>query len=85
VLYAPGLRDAGEIRTVCESVSKPVNVLAHRGLTLREIVDAGARRISVGGALAWAAVGALVAAAERIRDEGDFSLLGSSARLAEWL
>jgi 2-methylisocitrate lyase-like PEP mutase family enzyme len=29
VLYAPGLRDAGEILTVCEAISKPVNVLAY--------------------------------------------------------
>jgi len=48
VLYAPGLRSAEEIRAVCEAVSKPVNVLALPGLSLAEIVDAGARRVSVG-------------------------------------
>jgi 2-methylisocitrate lyase-like PEP mutase family enzyme len=32
VLYAPGLRDAEQIRAVCAAVSKPVNVLAHRAL-----------------------------------------------------
>src|SRR5919108_1819999 len=84
VLYAPGLRNGDEIRAVCEAVSKPVNVLAHRGLSVREIADAGGRRISVGGALTWTAVEALAAAAERIRDEGDFSLLGSSTRIADW-
>ena len=42
-----------EIRAVCDAVSRPVNVLAHRGLTLSEIVDAGGQRISVGGALTW--------------------------------
>jgi 2-methylisocitrate lyase-like PEP mutase family enzyme len=80
VLYAPGLRNADEIRAVCAAVSKPVNVLARRDLTLREIVDAGARRVSVGGALTWTAVAALVAAAERIRDDGDFSLLSAPPR-----
>ena len=75
VLYAPGLRNGEEIRAVCEAVSKPVNVLAHRGLTMNEIVEAGGQRVSVGGALTWVAVGALVAAAERIRDHGDFSTL----------
>ena len=85
VLYAPGLRAGEEIRTVCDAVSKPVNVLAHRGLTMSEIVAAGAQRISVGGALTWAAVGALVAAAEQIRDHGDFSGLVAPARLREWL
>jgi len=85
VLYAPGLRTGEEIRAVCDAVSKPVNVLAHRSLTTSEIVAAGAQRISVGGALTWAAVGALVAAAEQIRDHGDFSALVAPARLREWL
>jgi 2-methylisocitrate lyase-like PEP mutase family enzyme len=85
VLYAPGLRTGEEIRTVCDAVSKPVNVLAHRGLTMSEIVAAGGQRISVGGALTWAAVGALVAAAEQIRDHGDFSALVAPPRLREWL
>jgi 2-methylisocitrate lyase-like PEP mutase family enzyme len=85
VLYAPGLRGAEQIRTVCSALSKPVNVLAYPGITVREIADAGAQRISVGGALAWTAVEAMAQAAERIRDEGDFSLLGSSARIRDWL
>jgi 2-methylisocitrate lyase-like PEP mutase family enzyme len=85
VLYAPGLRTTEQIRAVCSAVSKPVNVLAVRNLSLREIVDAGAQRISVGGALAWSAVSGFASAAEAIRDRGDFSQLGSSARLGEWL
>jgi 2-methylisocitrate lyase-like PEP mutase family enzyme len=73
VLYAPGLRNGDEIRTVVDAVSRPVNVLAHRGLTVAEIAAAGARRISVGGSLTWVAARALVAAATEIRDRGDFS------------
>ena len=85
VLYAPGLRNGDEIRTVCEAVSKPVNVLAHPGLSMREIVEAGGRRVSVGGALTWVAVAAMAAAAERMRDEGDFSVLGVSAPVRDWV
>jgi 2-methylisocitrate lyase-like PEP mutase family enzyme len=85
VLFAPGLRDADQIRAVCAATSKPVNVLAHPKLTMREIVDAGAQRVSVGGALTWTAVNAMAAAAERLRDDGDFSVLGSSKRIQEWL
>ncbi len=85
VLYAPGLRDGAEIRAVCEAVSKPVNVLAHRGLTMAEITEAGGQRVSVGGALTWVSVGAVVAAAERIRDEGSFADLGVSLPLDDWL
>jgi 2-methylisocitrate lyase-like PEP mutase family enzyme len=85
VLYAPGLRDGDEIRAVCEAVAKPVNVLARPGLSTAEIVGAGAQRISVGGSLAWVAVEAMADAAEQIRDEGDFSALKVSGRVAEWL
>ena len=52
-----------------------MNVLALPGLTLEEIVAAGAQRISVGGSLAWVAAQALVNAATAIRDSGDFSVL----------
>jgi 2-methylisocitrate lyase-like PEP mutase family enzyme len=85
VLYAPGLRTGDEIRAVCDAVSKPVNVLAHGGLTLAEIVDAGARRVSVGGSLAWVGVRAMADAALAIRDQGDFSALAVSLPLGEWL
>jgi 2-methylisocitrate lyase-like PEP mutase family enzyme len=84
VLYAPGLRTGAEIRAVCEAVSKPVNVLALPALSLVEIVEAGAQRISVGGALTWVAVDALAAAAAEIHDRGDFSSLRGSPPLRDW-
>jgi len=84
VLYAPGLRSVEEIQAVCEAVSKPVNVLALPGLSLRQIVDAGARRVSVGGGLAWVAIGAMAAAAEAISDAGDFSSLAARLPLGKW-
>jgi 2-methylisocitrate lyase-like PEP mutase family enzyme len=77
-LYAPGLRTVEEIRAVCEAVSKPVNVLAVRTLTVAEIFEAGAQRVSVGGALTWVAAQALVDAATAIRDSGDLSGLGAA-------
>jgi 2-methylisocitrate lyase-like PEP mutase family enzyme len=84
VLYAPGLRTPQEIRTVCEAVSKPVNVLALPALSLSEIVAAGAQRVSVGGALTWVAASALAAAATEIRERGDFSSLAARLPLHEW-
>jgi 2-methylisocitrate lyase-like PEP mutase family enzyme len=84
VLYAPGLRTPAEIRAVCEAVSKPVNVLALPGLSLAELIEAGAQRVSVGGGLTWSAVNALAAAARAILDHGDFSSLGTSAPLRDW-
>jgi 2-methylisocitrate lyase-like PEP mutase family enzyme len=85
VLYAPGLSTAAEIRTVCSAVGKPVNVLAWKGLSVREIVDAGAQRISVGGALTWVAVSAMAAAAEEMRERGTFTALGVSPPIRDWL
>jgi 2-methylisocitrate lyase-like PEP mutase family enzyme len=85
VLYAPGLRDGRQIRAVRAATSRPLNVLAHRGLSMDVIAEAGGQRVSVGGALTWAAVGGMVAAAERMRDDGDFSGLAPPARLKEWL
>jgi 2-methylisocitrate lyase-like PEP mutase family enzyme len=85
VLYAPGLRTLDEIRAVCSSVGKPVNVLAVPTLTVSQIVEAGAQRISVGGALAWAAAKAFADAAVAMRDEGDLSALAARLPLGDWL
>jgi 2-methylisocitrate lyase-like PEP mutase family enzyme len=84
VLYAPGLRSADEIEAVCQALSNPVNVLALPGLSLEEIVAAGARRVSVGGGLTWVAATAMAAAAGEIRDRGDFSSLAARLPLDEW-
>jgi 2-methylisocitrate lyase-like PEP mutase family enzyme len=67
------------------ATSKPVNVLAHKGLTLAEIVDAGGARISVGGGLTWTAVHAMADAAQRMLDHGDFSGLESGGEVANWI
>lgn len=85
VLFAPGLRDAEEIRVVCEAVDRPVNVLARPGLSVAEIIGAGAQRISVGGSLAWAAVEAMAETAEQIRDAGDLDGLGAPTRVRKWI
>src|SRR4051794_28437528 len=87
VLYAPRLSEAEQIEAICSAVSKPVNVLAFPplGLTVTEIATAGARRVSVGGMLTWTAANAALEAAERIRRDGDFSGLGSPARIRDFL
>jgi 2-methylisocitrate lyase-like PEP mutase family enzyme len=85
VLYAPGLRTAAEIREVCAAVSKPVNVLALPMLSVQEIFEAGAQRISVGGGLTWVAVRAMADAAIAMRDEGDLSPLAARVPLSDWL
>lgn len=86
VLYAPGLPGLDAIREVTAAVSKPVNVLMGlRGATFSvdELVDAGVKRISVGGSLARAAYGSLVRAARDIRERGVFSYADDALPSAE--
>jgi 2-methylisocitrate lyase-like PEP mutase family enzyme len=84
VLYAPGLADAEQIAAVTAAVNRPVNVLARPTLSVAEIA-AGAQRISVGGALAWATIEAMAGAASKMLDEGDLSVLRDGTRVGEWL
>ena len=62
-----------------------MNVLAVPDVTMAELTEAGAQRVSVGGSLTWVALSGMVAAAEAIRDRGDFSGLAAPVRLGEWL
>jgi 2-methylisocitrate lyase-like PEP mutase family enzyme len=78
VLYAPGLTRAEDIRTVCASVKKPVNVVMGLGrmehpLSVGDLAALGVKRISVGSALSRAALGAFVRAAEEMRERGTFT------------
>jgi 2-methylisocitrate lyase-like PEP mutase family enzyme len=80
VLYAPGLTSTDDIRQVIESVDAPVNVLAVSGApTVAELAALGVARISVGGAFAFAAFGALLEAAEELRDQGTYGYLERAA------
>ena len=76
VVYAPGLPSLEAIQTVCEEIDKPVNVvMGLKGVpfTVSELQDVGVKRISVGGSFARAALGALIRAAEEVRDHGTFT------------
>ncbi len=80
VLYAPGLARAEDIRQVVQSVDRPVNVLARRGApSVSELAELGVARISVGGAFAFAALGALREAAEELRDQGTYGFVELAA------
>ena len=80
VLYAPGLTRLADIRQVVTAVDRPVNVLAISGApSVSELAEAGVCRVSVGGAFAFAALGALTDAATELRDKGTYGYLASSA------
>lgn len=73
VLYAPGLSRIEDVRTVIAEVDRPVNVLAWPGLPpVAELEAAGVRRVSVGGAFAYAAYAGLVDAATELRGDGTY-------------
>jgi 2-methylisocitrate lyase-like PEP mutase family enzyme len=74
VLYAPGLIAIDDIRQLVSSVDRPVNVLAlSGGPTVSELAGVGVSRISVGGALAFAALGAVVEASQELLIDGTYS------------
>ena len=80
VVYAPGVTRAQDIQAIVSAVSRPVNVLARPGApSVSELAALGVSRISVGGALAFAAVDAVVVAARELRDAGTYGFTGPAA------
>lgn len=87
VLYAPGITRPEDIRTVCSSVSKPVNVLmglkgAPR-LTVQQLGELGVRRISIGSGFSRAALTAFLHAAREVIDDGTFSFADESLYISD--
>lgn len=73
VLFAPGLAGADQIRTVLSSVEVPLSVLVVPGVPpVTQLAELGVRRVSVGGALAFASYGALVKAARELLGAGTY-------------
>jgi 2-methylisocitrate lyase-like PEP mutase family enzyme len=75
VLYAPGLTNKADIAAVVGSVDRPVNVimgLQGVQLSLEDLSAIGVKRISVGSALARAALGAFLRAAREMKEHGTF-------------
>lgn len=86
VLYAPGLPDLAAVRTVCASVSRPVNVVIGVGgarFTRDELSEAGVRRISTGSSLARLAYGAVARAAQAMQRDGRFDFTSEAMGFAE--
>jgi 2-methylisocitrate lyase-like PEP mutase family enzyme len=83
-LYAPGLRTRAEIEAVVKAVApKPVNVLVGNELSsVAELAAVGARRISVGGALARAAWAGFLEAAQELAERGTFTGLARAIPFA---
>lgn len=80
VLYAPGVERPQDIEAIVKSVERPVNVLIRPSSPpLSELADLGVGRVSVGGAFAFLAYGALARAAEALLREGSYEFLDGAA------
>ena len=87
VLYAPGITRAEDIRTVCASVSKPVNILMGiKGappLSVSDLHALGVRRVSIGSGFARSALTAFLHAAREVRDDGTFTFTEETLYMSE--
>ncbi len=73
VLFAPGPVDIETVTAIVSAVDRPVNVLARPGApTVAELGELGVARISVGGALAFSAIGGWIDAARELREQGTY-------------
>jgi len=87
VLFAPALPTLDAVRTVCSSVSKPVNFMVGipgKSFSVAELAAAGVRRVSLATSLYRAAMSGLIQAAREIRDSGSFGYLERTVGSAEF-
>jgi len=75
VLFAPGIATLDDLRTVTQAIDKPFNVLGVMvpGAGLADLEAAGAQRVSIGGALAFAAAKPIIDIGEAMTKEGSFA------------
>lgn len=87
VLYAPGLTRPEEIRAVCSSVTKPVNVLmglkGAPGFTVQQLGELGVRRISIGSGFSRAALTAFLHAAREVIGDGTFGFADETLYISD--
>lgn len=84
VVYAPGLTSLHDIQRVVAEVEAPLNVLAlPGGPTVAELAATGVRRVSIGGALAFVAYGALARAARELLGQGTYGFTDGALSKAD--
>lgn len=86
VLYAPGLRTLAEVRQVVSALQRPFNIVTgwlDPDITAAQLADAGAKRISVGGALSRLALATFVSAGRAMQAEGSFAWMREMMPVAE--
>ena len=81
VLFAPGLSSLDDLETVTSVIDSPFNVLGVMipGATLADLERAGAKRVSIGGALTFAAAKPTLEFGEAMLKDGSFSWVAEMA------
>lgn len=75
-VFAPGLRDPGQIRTLVEEFNAPINVLAVAGApSIPELQKLGVKRISMGSGPMRAAMGLLRRIAREAQTTGTYNAM----------
>jgi len=78
-VYAPGVVQPADIERLVKETGRPVNVLAlPKTPPVGELAALGVRRVSTGGALAWAAYGAAARAGRELLEQGTTSYFEGS-------
>lgn len=85
VLYAPAIRSLDVLQQITSEISKPFNVLVSfiKDASVEQLAAAGANRISVGGALTYAAIAPLLEAGTEMLEQGTFGWLNRVANAGE--
>ncbi len=88
VLYSPGVGSLDDLKTITDELDKPFNMLGVTvpGATLADFEQAGAQRVSIGGALTYVAAKPIIDFGEAMLNEGSFawvSEMASGQRIAE--
>lgn len=71
-VYPPGVADVGTVRTLVKESSAPVNIVTglRAPLAVADLLDAGVARISLGGAIARAALGFVRRSVRELVEQG---------------
>jgi 2-methylisocitrate lyase-like PEP mutase family enzyme len=88
VLFAPGLTQPEDIRTVCSSLSKPVNALIGAigeklDYSIAKFADLGVKRVSLGAGLSRVALASFLRAARELKERGTFTWVKDALSYAQ--
>jgi 2-methylisocitrate lyase-like PEP mutase family enzyme len=83
-VFVPGVIDAETIRVLVKAIDGPLNIMAGPGApTTKQLGQLGVARVSVGPAIAQAALGIIHRAARELLERGTYGELGEAMPFGE--